>query len=59
MPTTDTAGKSLGLVYLVGGKAVRTFDRAKAEQVVEVAGNDRTETLDDMVQIVSDYLVTI
>ena len=59
MPTTETAGKNLGLVYLVGGKAVRTFDRAKAEQVIEVAGNDRTETLDDMVQIVSDFLVTL
>lgn len=59
MPTTETAGKSLGIVYLIGGKAVRTFDRAKAEQVEEIAGNDRTETLDDMVQIVSDYLVTL
>lgn len=46
-------------VYLVGGDAVRDYNKDRAEEIIEVSGANRQETLDKAAKIMSDYLNTL
>lgn len=47
---------TVGKVYLVGGEAERDYDRKRADEVVELGGADRQATLNEVVQIISEYI---
>lgn len=50
---------TVGTVYLVGGPAVREFDRTLATEVIELAGATRQETLDRVHAIVSAFITDL
>lgn len=47
------------VVYLVGGQAVKNYDRKRAERVVEISGRNRTETLNEAVEVIRSYLAEL
>lgn len=48
--------QTIGTVYLVGGEAVREFDRRKAQRVVEISGANRDATLDAAVNVMRGFV---
>lgn len=47
---------TIGRAYLVGGHAVRTFDRDRAKHVVDVAGPGRDQTLDMAITVARTHI---
>lgn len=51
--------QTFGTVYLVGGHAVREFDRSQADDVIERAAGNRAETWDLVSADIKAYLSTL